>query len=84
MPCPMVFSQVSWLLTTPYAAHGLVSKDADNVYKMGRTLSQSGLLKRGDSSRFSPTRIASSGGKYVGTIPVDSHDDFPYPCYANR
>jgi hypothetical protein len=40
----MVSSQVSWLLTTPYAVHGLVSKDADNVCEMGETLSQSGLL----------------------------------------
>ena len=32
LPCPIVVSQVSWLLTTPSMAHDLVSKDADNVY----------------------------------------------------
>jgi len=44
MPCPFVVFQVSWFLATPNPAHGLVSKDADNVSKMVRTLSQSGLL----------------------------------------
>ena len=33
-----MFVQVSWLLTTPKVAHGLVSKDADNVYITGGTV----------------------------------------------
>lgn len=43
MPCPIVVSQVSWLLATPSLAHGLVSKDADNVIKVG-TFPQSSLM----------------------------------------
>jgi hypothetical protein len=41
MPCPNIFLQVSWLLTSPLVAQSMGSKDADNfLFRLERMTNQ--------------------------------------------